>query len=163
MNADDSIHEYNMLRKQLLDLPAERNDVRMLIVEQRKQKQKLQAQIAAYKEQAEGVRVGVLMAAGGWASLGKNEGEREMKASELLGKSRAWLDLQGEIKDTEGRVADTDYRIAVHEAELANLEDQFSALKYLSRSFAGVMLFLGSAVEVPVPHTNGFSAENIGL
>lgn len=108
----------------------------------------LKRSIAPLEDAMEQRRIELIFAAGGWAALGKNEGERSMAEKKMLSEDAAYQRI--DIDVTAQRIKDS--------------ERQYGAVCYQARLTAAFMGFIAGAGNIHAEATTApMSAEEVGL
>lgn len=147
---DRMIATYTDLMDKLNDLPAE-------VALDEDEMLQLKRSIAPLEDAMEQRRIELIFAAGGWAALGKNEGERSMAEKKMLGEddiyqriSTSLTNLRIDIDVTAQRIKDSERR--------------YGAVCYQARLTAAFMGFIAGAGNIHVEATTApMSAEEVGL
>lgn len=147
---DRMISTYTDLMDKLNSLPVE-------IAESEDEMIALKKGVVHHEDAMERRRIALIFAAGGWAALGKNEGERSMAEKKMLSEDKAYQDAAAAFTNLRIDIDVTAQRIK-------DSERQYGAVCYQARLTAAFMGFLaGAGVTTEQPMEAPMSAEEVGL
>lgn len=147
---DRMMSTYTDLMGKLDELPAE-------IADNEDEMLQLKRSIAPLEDALEQRRIALIFTAGGWAALGKNEGERSMAEKKMLSEDKAY-------QDAAAALANLRIDIDVTAQRIKDSERQYGAVCYQARLTAAFMGFLaGAGVTTEQPMEAPMSAEEVGL
>lgn len=141
---------YTDLMGKLDELPVE-------IAESEDEMLALKRGIAPMEEALENRRIELIFNEGGWAALGKNEGERSMAEKKMLNEDATYSNAAADI-------AALRYDIDQAAQRIKDSERQYGAVCYQARLASAFMGFIaGSGVTTATATEAPMSAEEVGL
>lgn len=149
------LETYTELMESLAHIADEFLDVEEDIRGAKQQMREAQKQLEAIEHQ-------IIDQAGGWAGLGRNDGDRKHNLAMKLANNNAYLRWQRILEDTQDFMDNAS-------AKLADLERRFSAIRHQARLHAALLNYMASAGAVIIPQSrngNGVTVDDaaeIGL
>lgn len=117
----------------------------------------LKKSIVHIEDTIERRRIELIFNAGGWAALGKNEGERAMAEKKMLNEDTIYSNAAADL-------AALRYDIDQAAQRIKDSERQYGAVCYQARLASAFMGFIaGSGVTTALPGEAPMSAEEVGL
>lgn len=139
------------------DLMAKLDSLPVEIAESENEALSLKKGIAPLEEALENRRIELIFSAGGWAALGKNEGERSMAEKKMLSEDKTYQRIAGDL-------AALRYEIDQAAQRIKDGERQYGAVCYQARLASAFMGFIaGSGVATATATEAPMSAEEVGL
>jgi predicted nucleic acid-binding Zn-ribbon protein len=130
---------YNDLMDSLDRIPADIGDAEQ-------ERVTLRQNISRMEQAIEERRITVILGAGGWASLGKNEGEREIVLKDKLRTDEAYRELDADLYTAKSELAELDQFII-------SSERQYGAICYKAKLTAAFMAYVAGATTLAASPT----------
>lgn len=148
---------YDRMMSTYVDLMGKLDELPAEVAESEDEMLQLKRSIAPLEDAMEQRRIELIFSAGGWAALGKNEGERSMVEKKMLSEDAAYQRIATNLANLRIDIDVTAQRIK-------DSERQYGAVCYQARLTAAFMGFIAGAGNIHAEATTApIDAGEVGL